>query len=266
MEAEEGPDSVPLYWDRLTDDDKHAYLFLKKTLASPTCKNRRNRSTETFQDIINGLKAFVVRNDQNDRNRMLVCGICWLPNQAIAINTRQLRLILSKCKSSINGSFQQLGYGTVPTGTDSAAVLIKIFPELENNYPELRQWTVRQLLSATPTPLKLQQLIQMNFMNREFLTPPPNFAAQQNSGVSIGSSANSGMNQQTNDISQMTLSAPPQMFDTIIPTPAQNPISQIESMTSEQQEAIQPTDNETVFDNDDLANFLWDSDNQESMF
>ena len=98
----EKPDPCPMYWEKLSDTDKRQYLFLRQTLASPTCKNRRNRSAQTFSEILQGIKAYVVRGEPADHDRSLVCGVCWL-NDKIAINTRQLRLILSKCKSSING-------------------------------------------------------------------------------------------------------------------------------------------------------------------
>jgi hypothetical protein len=53
------------------------------------------------QNILTTVRNFVMWNETDDWKRALVCGICWL-NADIAINTRQLRLLLSKCKSSIN--------------------------------------------------------------------------------------------------------------------------------------------------------------------
>ena len=166
MEIEK-PDPCPMYWEKLSDPDKRSYIFLRQTLASPNCKNRRNRSAQTFSEILQGIKTYVVRGEPSDHDRSLVCGVCWL-NDKIAINTRQLRLILSKCKSSINGSFQQLGYGTIPTGADSSAELINYFPELENNFPQLRQWTVRQLLPQTvERQTKLSQIVTDSYKTQE---------------------------------------------------------------------------------------------------
>lgn len=162
---EEAPDPCPKYWELLNEQDKLSYKYLRQTLASPRCKNRRNRSAKTFNDILEAIKKYVVRGDGHDHDRALVCGVCWLRN-SIAINTRQLRLILSKCKSSINGSFQTLGYGTIPNGTESTAELIKYFPEFESNFPELRQWTVRQQSNNAATPSKLSDIISQT------LAPP----------------------------------------------------------------------------------------------
>ncbi|EAX92155.1 hypothetical protein TVAG_383280 [Trichomonas vaginalis G3] len=169
---DESPDPCPKFWDLLTEQDKMSYKYLRQTLASPRCKNRRNRSAKTFNDILEAIKKFVVRGDGRDHDRALVCGVCWLRN-SIAINTRQLRLILSKCKSSINGSFQTLGYGTIPNGTESSAELIKYFPEFEGNFNELRQWTVRQLNNQVATPPKLTEIITQTYAPATNLIPTP---------------------------------------------------------------------------------------------
>ena len=164
-------DPKPKYWNLLNESDKEGYWQLRSALASPICKNRRNKSIQTFNDVINTIKAYVVRKDEGDLGRSLVCGIIWLED-GIAINTHQLRMIISKCKSSINGSFQALGYGTIPTGADSAGELIRKFPFMRNNFAELRQWTVRQKISKSQPPSKLSELITQNKPN-QFISPAP---------------------------------------------------------------------------------------------
>jgi hypothetical protein len=83
-----------------------------------------------------------MRNDGDDWKRGLVCGICWL-NSGIAVNTRQLRLLLSKCKSSINSMFQSIGFSSIPTTNDYEAALTAYFPLIKDNFAELRRWTIR---------------------------------------------------------------------------------------------------------------------------
>ncbi|KAH0802455.1 potassium/sodium hyperpolarization-activated cyclic nucleotide-gated channel 1 [Histomonas meleagridis] len=145
----------PNYWELLTEEDKVRYLELQKKFSSSEYKNRRNKSKETFQTLIDQIKSFVVRDDGNIIQRSLVCGIVWL-DHGIAINTHQLCLLTDKCKSSINGSFQLIGYGTVPVGAESSSDLINTFPFLKNNFPELRQWTIRQRVEPAPS-LKIQE-------------------------------------------------------------------------------------------------------------
>lgn len=192
METFELPDPLPKFWEHLNEKDQREYAFLRKALSAPTCKNRRNRSNQTFTEIIEAIKGYVVQENENDAKRSLVCGICWLQN-SIAINTRQLRLLISKCKSSINGSFQNLGYGTLPAGADSATSLIKVFPHLKCNFPELRQWTIRQKVSQTPEPSMLveyfhnqrknQQQAQIN--KTEYISPAPSLEIDQNDDCSL---------------------------------------------------------------------------------
>lgn len=170
--------SLPNYFERLSDEDKKTYIFLRNAFSQPSCKNRRNKSSETFNEIVKALKAFVVQNNSGDVDRALVCGICFL-GEAIAINTRQLRLLISKCKSSINGSFQALGYGTVPSGSDCTAALIRFFPFMKDNFSELRQWTIRQKVNETNSlPMQLAQIIQRQSkpsfsMSAQPTMPPP---------------------------------------------------------------------------------------------
>jgi hypothetical protein len=132
----------PAYWDLIDESDRAAYLTLRQTLSSSTCKHCRHHSNEVNRDILNMIQAFVIRNDADDWKRALVCGICWL-QASIAINTRQLRLLVSKCKSSINAMFQNIGYVTVPTTSEYGVAIAQFFPAIKDNFAELRKWTIR---------------------------------------------------------------------------------------------------------------------------
>jgi hypothetical protein len=145
---------VPSYWALLDDVDKVSYLAMRQALSSSACKHRRHHATEINRDVLATIRSFVMRNNAEDWKRALVCGICWLPG-AIAINTRQLRQLLSKCKSSINSMFQSLGYTAVPTTTDYGSALAGAFPLIKDNFAELRQWTIR---SAKPAALDDEQV------------------------------------------------------------------------------------------------------------
>lgn len=60
--------TLPNYFERLSDEDKKTYIYLRNTFSQPSCKNRRNKSSETFNEIVKALKAFVVKNDTSDVN------------------------------------------------------------------------------------------------------------------------------------------------------------------------------------------------------
>ena len=143
MEGAEGANgTLPMFWNLMNETDKVSYMNMRHALSSSACKHRRHHSNEINQEIVATIRAFVMRGDQQDWKRALVCGICWL-NGAIAINTRQLRILLAKCKSSINAMFQNIGFATVPTTTDYAGALATFFPLIKDNYAELRKWTIR---------------------------------------------------------------------------------------------------------------------------
>ena len=192
---------IPDYWERLNDIDKEKYLMMREQLSSRSNKYRRNKSNETFATIIENIKSFVIQGDENDYNRGLVCGLiflnemfqdCLLENskglenedlnsldkEYVAINTKQLRILLDKCKSSINGSFHQIGYEIIedydtcqifaslyePNQLSNAqqnqekekdtekdkdnakmfAIISKLFPEFGNKYKFIRQWAIRE--------------------------------------------------------------------------------------------------------------------------
>lgn len=163
---------MPVFWDLLNNADKEAYNKMRIALSSPACKHRRHHSNELNREIVNTIKSFVVRNDADDWKRALVTGIVWLPN-AIAINTRQLRLLLSKCKSSINALFQKLGYYTIPTTNDYSSSIISCFPLLKDNFPELRKWTIRLISPPdAKSALNQQQQQQMAFQQPQQNTQP----------------------------------------------------------------------------------------------
>ena len=64
-------------------------------------------------------------------------------------------ILISKCKSSINASFQALGYGIVSSGSAHASPLIRLFPELAHNHAEFRQWTIRNIVNQENNLLNL---------------------------------------------------------------------------------------------------------------
>lgn len=150
-EKAEEPLQLPGFYDLLSDSDKEGYNQLRTALSSKNCRNRRNKRLETFSEMLNAIHTYAIRNDDSDWKRCLVCGVLWLSN-GIAINTRQMRLLIDKCKSSINGSLHRMGYSAVTCRGDTSNQIVELIPMLKNNFPELRQWTVRQMSTWTPQP------------------------------------------------------------------------------------------------------------------
>jgi hypothetical protein len=134
---------MPRFWQRLSPSDQQSYISLRNELSTPKFSNQRGRSTAQFGVMLDLIKAFVVRGDEDDLSRSLVCGLLWMSN-GLAVNIQQMKLLTSKCKSSINGSFGHLGYLPVQSGADTAGELIQAFPFMKDQFSELRQWTIRK--------------------------------------------------------------------------------------------------------------------------
>jgi hypothetical protein len=133
---------LPRFWQKLSESDQRGYLALRSELATPKFSNQRGRSAAQFGVMLDLVKSFVVRGDPEDAARALACGMLWMSN-GIAVNIQHVKLLTSKCKSSINGSFGQLGYLPVASGADTAGELIQAFPFMKDQFSELRQWTIR---------------------------------------------------------------------------------------------------------------------------
>lgn len=138
--------SLPQFWWLLGDADKQQYQYLRTYFLNDTESCQRNRRISTFADHIQLIKSYCVRNDGSDNIRGIVCGILWLEDNGIAINTRQLGCLMSKCKSSINGSFQILGYKETMARRSASDLVAKSLSVIRDNRNELRKWTVRYLV------------------------------------------------------------------------------------------------------------------------
>lgn len=145
MKAKAGTD-LPGFFDLLSDEDKQKYFYLQLTLSSSACKNRRNRSKQTFERILETIKIYAVRSDQADWKRCLVCGIFWLENDQIVVNSKQICVLLSKSISSINGSLMLLHYYTIQNSREQVQSFLESIPlvKLKPATLELRQWTFRK--------------------------------------------------------------------------------------------------------------------------
>ncbi|OHS96477.1 hypothetical protein TRFO_37333 [Tritrichomonas foetus] len=158
IEAEES--TCPAFFSNLSPSDQLQYHELRRRLSSKNNRYNRNKRLETFQDTLQAIQTFCVRNSEDDWKRYLVCGICWI-DEGICINTRQLRILLGKSKSSINGALQKIGYETVPSKGNDAAPLVSKIPYLKQFFAEQRQWTIRKLMPHGQSQQQIQQQAQL---------------------------------------------------------------------------------------------------------
>ena len=172
------PLQLPNFYNLLSDIDRYQYNVLRTSFSAQQCnKNQRNKRVENFTETLETIKRFCCRGDGNDWRRFLVCGVCWLP-EGIAINTRQLKLLIFKCKSSINGSLHKMGLSVNLGRTEAANAIVMSIPYLKDNLNELRQWTVRQIGTQCVSPIS-PPTPQPYSTPKPFEIPMINIVAQQ---------------------------------------------------------------------------------------
>lgn len=169
IEARPGRCLEPRHWDLLEEIEQEEYRALQAKVSAQSNRNRRNKSAETFNEILESVKAFVMKEDGREWKRALVTGLFWV-TCFIVVNTKQLCILLQRSKSSINSSFQALGYSAPADGLDTTNLIINCFDCFKNDYNELRQWTLRAKVEA-PKPFVIPRCIPST-KTTEVLSPP----------------------------------------------------------------------------------------------
>jgi hypothetical protein len=141
--------SYPSSWHILNQADRMKYRQLQLLMDTLTFRTNRKQVSMKFQVILSQIKQFAIRCDSDDWKRCFVCGIVWLDG-AVAVNTRQLCVLVGKCKSSINAGFQAVGLANSVMSPSQALGLVQIFPFLALNSNEIRQWTIRENTAWMP--------------------------------------------------------------------------------------------------------------------
>jgi hypothetical protein len=130
-------------WSVLSESDKVKDQKLRLFMDPLSVRTTRDHARLMFHIILEYVRNYAIRRDADDWKRCLVCGLVWLDN-AVAVSTRQMTLLVGKCKSSINSGFQSLGYLNAVMSTEHVVALIHLFPFLAQDHTELRQWTIRE--------------------------------------------------------------------------------------------------------------------------
>lgn len=143
MSAMSGDAQLPaVYWNMLSQDDKNEYCRLRQSFHHGQKISSKDRRIVTFRKELNAVLHFLERSEENKEARCVLTGVCFA-GKVVCVNTRQLKSFLARCKSSINGSFQQLGYVALRTKAKAKTCVITALPSLQNQQHILRQWTCR---------------------------------------------------------------------------------------------------------------------------
>lgn len=135
--------TLPLsYWNSLSQEDRAEFIKLRNQLHQSQKTSVKDRRLVSFSNEMTSIHAFLERSDVGHEQRSVLAGVAFA-GPFICVNTRQLKSFLGRCKSSINGSLQQLGYVAVRTKSKARTCVLSILPSLANEPNLLRQWTVR---------------------------------------------------------------------------------------------------------------------------
>lgn len=132
----------PNYWNKLTADDQNEFIRLRSIFHQNQKVSAKDRRSVTFRKELQTVLSYIERRPDGIEERCILAGICFA-GVVVCVNTRQLKCFLGRCKSSINGSFQQMGYLALKTKTKSRTCITSLLPSLQTEQNILRQWTVR---------------------------------------------------------------------------------------------------------------------------
>lgn len=164
---------VPKYYFLLNEVDKIYYDTIKSS-------QREGKKTidMNFKEELKKLKKFVIRGNSDDWKRGVVCGIYWLPdNKGIATNIRQLKIVLNRCKSSINSSLTRIGSVVALTRGKAANLIVESFPIFKDSPSEIRQWTIRKDFEQDSLDILQDEIVKKN-RNDDFIEKFNDFNSQ----------------------------------------------------------------------------------------
>jgi hypothetical protein len=133
---------LPRHFALLSPSNQLQFKELSVRLQARSNRYNRNQRVMKFRDSMESIRAFCVRNDENDWIRSAVCGAFWAADN-LCINPTVLSALLGKSKSSINSALAELGCHAVCA---KESKILELLPFLDPDSAEWRQWSVRQNL------------------------------------------------------------------------------------------------------------------------
>ena len=135
--------ALPQYWQLLDRVDLEEYLKLRLQNEENIAKSKKGERIESFNQKLDQIKKYIERDTANQWKRSLVCGAIFL-KEGIFINIQNFKMVLSRCKSSINGSFQQMGYNANQCNPAAAQEIKSKIPFFSKSPNDLKKWTFRE--------------------------------------------------------------------------------------------------------------------------
>jgi hypothetical protein len=154
---------------RLPLSDQSEYVYLASHFAASDDRNKRNLGLPTFVKHLGMIHSFVCRGDGYDALRGFLCGIEFGCNSFL-VNTRQLKALMSRSKSCMNGCFQKLGYVVCRPARDIPTLFGQMLPNFACEVLTARQWCIRR--AAGPSAVYFQPNLGLEIALEDEQTPP----------------------------------------------------------------------------------------------
>jgi hypothetical protein len=139
----------PHYWSQLSADDQSEFNKLRNSFHHGQQLASKDHRAPAFQRELSTVISYIERSSDNIEPRSILTGLCCV-GRVICINTRQLKSFLCRCKSSINGSFQQLGFTAIRSKAKTRTCVTLALPSLQSQPGILRQWAARYTSEEAP--------------------------------------------------------------------------------------------------------------------
>ena len=123
------------------------YLHAEQFVIEPLSKYlkqylKRGKVCKNFAFVLNTIKSFIMNSNGNENYISLLCGIKWINDDQILINSKRLSKLLGKTCSTINSCFLFHGYETVKMNENASKELIEV-DRACINYAEAKKWSLK---------------------------------------------------------------------------------------------------------------------------
>ena len=151
---------------KMIEIDKEEFLKLHKKFSQKQNSVKDDRHVSSFPQEIQLIMNFIDKTQEGREIRAINSGFFY-NGTFICVNTRQLRNFISRCKSSINSSLQQLGFTSLKNKAKAHECLLSCLPILKNDQETAKQWTVRFSIKRIMNPLMIYQQICMKAQQQQ---------------------------------------------------------------------------------------------------
>lgn len=136
------------HWERLTSSEQSHLCRLYSMFQQQSKVNTKDKKCYPFADDMQQVIDYIDSSSDRKEDRALCVGLC-VTGLFICLNSRQIKAFFGKCKSALNGGFQQLGYIAIKNKSKSKTAVASCLPSLVTEQNNMRQWTARYLIDPS---------------------------------------------------------------------------------------------------------------------